>query len=490
MKKIAFYTLAFLVLTSCNKNPEIQTPLENSGFKQLSTSGQTSDFLNQLPGLNPNIHLEKIGNSCQNKPIWMTKISNNQDNPKKIKILILAQQHGNEPSGKEGALLFLKDFALGKNSEMLASADLFIIPMLNPDGADQNQRRNGNNTDLNRDHLLLLSPENQALHRIFDSLQPEVTIDVHEYYPYDSAWYAFGFLKQWDIQLGGLTNPNTFEQHRMYQQDTIIPFVGSVLKENKYSFLEYPLGSLAHGERLRRSTTDVNDGRQSFGIQGTLSFIIEGLNGKNATENIERRSKSQKLTLEVLTGFCAKNHAKILNMVQLARNHTIYLGKKAELRPEHYKGKAALSYPLTSVATAKDSIFMVEEYHNLIKSDISTILPKGYLVPKEDSLLVAFTQRNHFAPKPLPKNCKIFQYFIHAVDTIEIEEYPCLDPMFTKTEVKSIRTEDYHYFETNTLKGLILALALEPQSSVGLVNYAQFNGLLQADKPYPVLRVE
>ena len=188
MKKIMFLFAGSLLFISCNKLTEVKTPLEQSGFKQLSSSQQTADFLKKLPILNPNIEIQTIGFSSQGKPVWMTKISDNGKSQKKIKILILAQQHGNEPSGKEGVLLFIKDFATGKKKELINKADFYIIPMLNPDGADKNERRNGKNIDLNRDHLLLLSTENQALHHIFDSLQPEVTIDVHEYYPYDSAW--------------------------------------------------------------------------------------------------------------------------------------------------------------------------------------------------------------------------------------------------------------------------------------------------------------
>ncbi len=177
-------------------------------------------------------------------------------------------------------------------------------------------------------------------------------------------------------------------------------------------------------------------------------------------------------------------------MVQLARESNIYPGKKMELRPEHYKGQNPLAYPLKSTATAIDSVFIVKEFHSLIKSDISTTLPKGYLIPKADSLLVAFIQRNHFTIKPLPEKCRIFQYFVVSTDTIEIEEYPCPDLMVTKTEIKNVQIQNYHYIEISPTKGLVLALGLEPQSSAGLVNYSRFEYLLKEKMAYPVLRVE
>jgi murein tripeptide amidase MpaA len=61
--------------------------------------------------------------------------------------------------------------------------DIAIVPQMNPDGSEQNQRRNGNNADLNRNHLILTEPETMALHRFFDNYLFEVTMDIHEYFP-------------------------------------------------------------------------------------------------------------------------------------------------------------------------------------------------------------------------------------------------------------------------------------------------------------------
>ena len=51
--------------------------------------------------------------------------------------------------------------------------------MLNPDGAERWQRRNVQGLDLNRDALLLQSPEGQLLKKLRDELNPRVGFNLH-----------------------------------------------------------------------------------------------------------------------------------------------------------------------------------------------------------------------------------------------------------------------------------------------------------------------
>jgi murein tripeptide amidase MpaA len=101
----------------------------------------------------------------------------------KIKVLIFAQQHGNEQSGKEGALLLVAELLKPENQYLFDKIDFALVPQMNPDGSEKNQRRNGNSLDLNRNHLILTEPETIGLHNLFNKYLFEVTMDVHEYAP-------------------------------------------------------------------------------------------------------------------------------------------------------------------------------------------------------------------------------------------------------------------------------------------------------------------
>ena len=62
---------------------------------------------------------------------------------------------------------------------LLSALTVHTIPMLNPDGAERFQRRNAQGIDLNRDALLLQSPEGQLLKKIRDELNPRVGFNLH-----------------------------------------------------------------------------------------------------------------------------------------------------------------------------------------------------------------------------------------------------------------------------------------------------------------------
>jgi hypothetical protein len=62
---------------------------------------------------------------------------------------------------------------------ILSSLTLYVIPMLNPDGAERFQRRNAQGIDINRDALLLQSPEGLALKNLRDRLNPPLGFNLH-----------------------------------------------------------------------------------------------------------------------------------------------------------------------------------------------------------------------------------------------------------------------------------------------------------------------
>ena len=67
---------------------------------------------------------------------------------------------GDEPAGGEAALAFAAE--LTKNSSLLDEVDVFIVPRANPDGAKRDERGLTNGDNVNRDHLVLQSPEGQC----------------------------------------------------------------------------------------------------------------------------------------------------------------------------------------------------------------------------------------------------------------------------------------------------------------------------------------
>ncbi|MGB9587188.1 MAG: M14 family zinc carboxypeptidase, partial [Armatimonadota bacterium] len=95
-------------------------------------------------------------------------------------------QHGDEPAPTEAMLKLIQDLAFSSSDEtadLLSKVSFFIIPMMNPDGAERNTRRNSRGIDLNRDWLGLSQPETRCVRRAIDAVEPHIILDAHELSP-------------------------------------------------------------------------------------------------------------------------------------------------------------------------------------------------------------------------------------------------------------------------------------------------------------------
>jgi Zinc carboxypeptidase len=124
------------------------------------------------------IRTEPIGQSVEGRSInhmWLGRGS--------LKVLLWSQMHGDEPTATV-ALLDVLDYIRRHRDEpfvarLLDRLELHMVPMLNPDGAERFQRRNAQGIDINRDALLLQSPEGLALKTLRDRLNPPLGFNLH-----------------------------------------------------------------------------------------------------------------------------------------------------------------------------------------------------------------------------------------------------------------------------------------------------------------------
>ncbi len=121
-----------------------------------------------------------IGTSEENRDIPMVKIGSGKNI-----VLAWSQMHGNESTTTKAIFDFLafvhqKDFFQQEIGRFLAAYTFYVIPMLNPDGAERYTRENANGVDLNRDARELTQKESKNLHRIFNKLHPQLCLNLHD----------------------------------------------------------------------------------------------------------------------------------------------------------------------------------------------------------------------------------------------------------------------------------------------------------------------
>ena len=98
------------------------------------------------------------------------------------KVLIWSQMHGNESTTTKALFDFFKFITSNKQEtkDLLSKHTFYVFPMLNPDGAALYTRENANGVDLNRDAQALLQRESKVLKSIFDALQPDLCLNMHD----------------------------------------------------------------------------------------------------------------------------------------------------------------------------------------------------------------------------------------------------------------------------------------------------------------------
>jgi len=169
--------------------------METNNFKIQSVM-ETNNFANKLFNnytiYNDNIkelikkrsddifEINTLGLSIEDREIYLLKIGTG-----KTKIILWSQMHGNESTGTM-ALADMFNFFEDENSflsekkDILTNCTLYIIPMLNPDGAEVFKRRNALDIDINRDAANFVTPEAKMLIELIKEIEPEFAYNLHD----------------------------------------------------------------------------------------------------------------------------------------------------------------------------------------------------------------------------------------------------------------------------------------------------------------------
>jgi hypothetical protein len=129
-----------------------------------------------LEKLGDDFKVEVIGTSVLSDSIYGVKIGSG-----KKRILMWSQMHGNESTTTKAIFDLFNTFTSSDSEikEILNNCTLYIIPILNPDGAKAYTRINANEIDLNRDAQLRSQPESKVLRSVFELFKPHFCYNLH-----------------------------------------------------------------------------------------------------------------------------------------------------------------------------------------------------------------------------------------------------------------------------------------------------------------------
>ena len=151
-----------------------------SEYKEESLSGRyiTSDLIQPLiDQYSKLLDIQQVGMSENDLPIYLIKLGTGSKT-----LVYWSQMHGNESTTTKAVFDFLKLLTHNKAdlvAKILEECTLYIIPILNPDGAKAYTRLNYHNIDLNRDAQDLSQKESLVLDKVLRQNKPDFAFNLH-----------------------------------------------------------------------------------------------------------------------------------------------------------------------------------------------------------------------------------------------------------------------------------------------------------------------
>ncbi len=410
------------------------------------------------------------------------------------RVLFYAQQHGDEPSGKDALLFMIRDIAAAPKL-LPEDVDLWIMPMINPDGAEAKERRNAAGADLNRDHILLAQPETQALHRVCRRVLPHVAVDCHEF-DRDSADYRERGWNRWPvITMDGLNNP-LFDAALVRAAQRWVDEAGPALAKAGHNFARYSVGGVPPEEEQRFSTPGLDDGRNGLGAYGALSFIIEAGVMQAAPDPNADLGRRVDAYLALLWRFLNddRRRGEEVRTVERARRAPL-----PAFIPTNYfwanVGGRLTEVSVIDVATGKATSVTTPNFMQDLVVKRSVPTPRAYVIEAPAAATFRAVMERHgiaFTTLEAPRTLLAERCRLLRVEDGVDEVYE----RYAGRQIVSREKAAPQEFASGSLlvtldqpAAVSAALLLEPSMLYGLYQYAEFQRLVAADRTVPVWRV-
>lgn len=255
MKKMLGCVIGTVILLSSSNlcAADFTTVAERSDYRVTASFGETIDYFRRLDSASEWIELQQFGTSPMGRPMHVAVVSKDRAfDPESAhrtgKIITLIQNgiHSGEIDGKDACMALLRDIAITRErADLLDSVILLIIPIINLDGHEINERFTRSNQigpenagfratanwlNLNRDYMKADAPEIRAWLRLWRKWMPDFFIDDHVTDGGD--WqYTVHYTMPWF--------PNSAPEIRAWTKEFYDPYVRKAVREDGYKIFPY-----------------------------------------------------------------------------------------------------------------------------------------------------------------------------------------------------------------------------------------------------------
>ncbi len=232
-------------------------------------------------------------------------------------VLLVGQQHGDEPASGEAMLAVSRELAGGRFEPLLDRINVLLLPRANPDGAREGRRVSASGIDINRDHLLLKTPEAQAQAQLTREWRPVLVIDAHEYTVVGRYLEKFGGVQRHDALVQYATTANlpefiTRAAEEWFRQ----PLVAKLNAEGLSSEWFHTTSPDLADKKVSMGGVQPDTGRNVNGLKNAVSLLIETRGVGLGRLHLKRRVHTHVTAIGSLLTSAAERSADIMKLRQ------------------------------------------------------------------------------------------------------------------------------------------------------------------------------
>lgn len=278
-------------------------------------------------------------------------------------VLLIGQQHGDEPAGSEALIALMQEFAgpsPGRLAAVFDRINVVVLPRANPDGAQEGKRVSASGIDINRDHLLLKTPEAQAQAQLVREYRPAVVIDAHEYTVAGRYLQKFGTVQRYDALVQYATTANVPEfVTRAADEWFRRPMLAALKAQGLAAEWYYTTSTDLADRKISMGGTQPDTGRNVNGLTNAVSILIETRGVGIGRLHLKRRVQTHLVALASVLNSAAERSADLLKLRQFVDNEVSALACTGEVVVD--AGPTTSEYALTMLdpATGADKVVNV-----------------------------------------------------------------------------------------------------------------------------------
>jgi len=504
---------------------ELKSRAELTNYEETSRYADVQAFIAELQKRSRLVSVTDFGTSFEGRKLPLMILSDRAiSTPAEARslgrpvIFIMGNIHAGEVEGKEAVQHIARRLLFGDLKPLLSKITILLAPIYNADGNEKiamtnrtaqngpiggvGVRENSQQFDLNRDYIKLEASEARALVGLFNTWDPELSVDLHTT---NGSYHAYHLTYSQPL------NPNTDQRILDYQRDKMMPAIAAEMLKN-YKFRTYYYGNFRGANQPKPGdktqweafTHQPRIGQNYAGIRNRMTILSEAY----SYLTFKRRVEVTERYVEEILKFFAANGAEIRKLLKAVDADTVKsFGGSASVEMGVAFQPKALPKPVEILVGAvekvknprsgtdmtamiEDSVtpMMMEDF-GMFDATRSVKVPQAYVFKYEKPIVDKLQQHG----------IKVEE--LTADTTLEVETFT------VDAQKKTARPFQGHLEATITGKyatekasfpagtvivrtaqplGRLVFYLLEPESDDGLGTWNFFDPYITAGQPHPV----